>query len=69
MALVFGWVGGVRGGDSLRVWGEYYARVLSGAESGATETGVQMIYKNGFSEKGRMYSLNSCFTKKNEIWS
>ena len=43
MALVFSGVGGVRDGDALRVWGEYYARVLSGAESGSAETGVQLI--------------------------
>ena len=42
MALVFGCVGGLRGGYALRVWGEHYARVLSGTESGSAETGVQV---------------------------
>ena len=41
--LVFDCVGGVRGGESLRVWGEYYARVLSWTQSGTTETGVQIV--------------------------
>ena len=67
MALVFSGMGGVRGGDALRLWGEHYARVLSGAQSGSAETGVQVIYTNRFSEKGRMYSLKFCFTKKKEI--
>ena len=43
MALVFSGVGGVRGGDALRLWGEHYARVLSGAQSGSAETGVQIV--------------------------
>ena len=43
VALVFSGMGGVRGGDALRLWGEHYARVLSGAESGPAETGVQIV--------------------------